>query len=66
MEEESIWWRQCLAAAGRDDQTLWREREGRELANEGGGQLRNPVDISTGQGAVEGGKRRGAKTAVQV
>ena len=26
----------------------------------------NPVDISTGQGAEEGGERGGAKTAVQV
>ena len=26
----------------------------------------NPVDISTGQGAEEGGERRGAKTAVEV
>ncbi len=42
------------------------EREGWELANEGGGQLRNPVDISTGQGAEEGGERGGAKAAVKV
>ena len=26
MVGESVWWRQRLAAAGRDDQMLWRER----------------------------------------
>ena len=42
------------------------EGEGGELADQGGGEFRDPVDVSTGQGAKEGGEGGRAKGAMVV
>jgi hypothetical protein len=43
MGGDYVWWPQLVKVT-----KSCGEREGRELANEGGGQLGNPVNISTG------------------